>query len=126
MSGTSKRFLGFGVGALLVTLVLAGVVSSFASSNPDGLDWVSQRGCTVADEGVTGGECIAQRGADHEQADSPLADYGIAGIDNPYLSTGLSGVLGVLATFAIGYGVFWLVRRRKPAGVAADPAADPR
>lgn len=126
MSGDRKRMWGFGVGALLVALLLAGVVSSFASANPDGLDSVSQRGCTVAEEEITGGECIAQGAADHELADSPLADYGIAGIDNPYLSTGLSGILGVLATFAVGYGIFWLVRRRRPDTATADPTPGSR
>ena len=45
--------------------------------------------------------------------DSPLAGYGIRGVDNPYLSTGLAGVAGVLLTFGIGAGGFWLARRRE-------------
>lgn len=45
-------------------------------------------------------------------ADSPLADYGVRGVRNSFVSTGLSGVLGVLVTFAIGAGGFWLLRRR--------------
>jgi cobalt/nickel transport protein len=109
-----NRKLGFFLlGGLLVSLLLAGVVSSFASSSPDGLDAAARKGCTFdADDHITGGTCMAQRERDHQLADGPLADYGIKGIDNPYLSTGLSGVLGVLVTFAIGGGVFWLVRRR--------------
>jgi cobalt/nickel transport protein len=106
-------FLG---GGLLVALILAGVVSNFASSSPDGLDATTLQGCTVDDQGnITGGECMARRAQDHQLADGPLADYGVKGVDNPYLSNGLAGVAGVLVTFAIGAGVFWLVRRRKPA-----------
>jgi cobalt/nickel transport protein len=111
----TKRLGWFLAGGLLVALLLAGVVSNFASGSPDGLDATAREGCTFDSHGeITGGTCMLQREQDHQLADSPLADYGIRGIDNPYLSTGLAGVLGVLVTFAIGGGVFWLVRRRSP------------
>ena len=103
----------FLISGLLVSLLLAGVVSSFASSSPDGLDSAAREGCTFdADDNITGGTCMAQQEQEHQLAGGPLADYGIKGIGNEYLSTGLSGVLGVLVTFGIGAGVFWLVRRR--------------
>lgn len=113
-----RRPTWFILGGLLVALLLAGVVSNVASGAPDGLDSASTKGCTLNDAGeVTGGDCIARNADEHELADSPLADYGIRGIDNPGLSTALSGITGVLLTFAIGGGVFWLVRRRgTPAG----------
>ena len=102
---------------LFVALLLAGVVSNFASSSPDGLDSASKKGCTTNAEGqITGGTCMAQNAKDHELGDGPLAGYGIRGIDNTYLSGGLAGVTGVLLTFAIGTGVFWLARRRRPVG----------
>ncbi|MGN9803946.1 PDGLE domain-containing protein [Micromonospora sp. L32] len=111
-----KRSWGFVAVGLLVALLLAGVASNYASSHPDGLDSSLLKGCTVdADGEITGGSCPAQQAKDHELADSPLADYGIRGVDNGFLSTGLSGVLGVLLTFAVGGGVFWLLRRRGPA-----------
>lgn len=119
----SKRLWPFLGGGLLVALLLAGVVSNFASPHPDGLDASLRKGCTVdADDNITGGSCPAEQARDNELA-GPLADYGIRGIDNPYLSTGLSGVIGVLITFAIGGGVFWLVRRRGGAG--RDTGTDP-
>ncbi|AXH90933.1 PDGLE domain-containing protein [Micromonospora aurantiaca] len=122
----SKRHWPFVLGGLLVALLLAGVVSNYASSHPDGLDSSLLKGCTVnADDEITGGSCPAQQAKDHELADSPLADYGVRGIGNDFLSTGLSGVLGVLLTFALGGGLFWLARRRGPATPAAPagPAA---
>jgi cobalt/nickel transport protein len=104
----------FLLSGLLVSLLLAGVVSGFASSSPDGLDSAARAGCTFdADDNITGGTCMAQNEQEHQLADGPLADYGIKGIGNEYLSTGLSGVVGVLVTFGIGAGVFWLVRRRR-------------
>ena len=113
----SRRLGWFLAAGLLVAAVLAGVVSNFASSSPDGLDNTALNGCAVNGQGeITGGTCIAQRERPHQTGDSPLADYGIRGVDNGFLSTGLSGVLGVLVTFAIGGGILWLVRRRNPAG----------
>lgn len=114
-------FLG---GGLLVALILGGVVSNFASSAPDGLDSAALQGCATDEQGnITGGECVAQKEQDHEFADSPLAGYGIKGIDNPYLSTGLAGVLGVLITFGVGAGLFWLVRKRGAPRAAVAPGA---
>ena len=109
----SKRLGWLLAGGLLVALLLAGVVSNFASGSPDGLDHAARQGCTFnADDEITGGTCMAQQEGEHQLGDSPLADYGIRGIDNECLSTGLSGVLGVLVTFGVGGGLFWLVRRR--------------
>jgi cobalt/nickel transport protein len=114
-SSSNRRLAWFLAGGLLVALVLAGVVSNFASGRPDGLDATALRGCTTDAEGnITGGTCMAQQEGEHQLKDSPLADYGIKGIDNPYLSTGLAGVTGVLLTFGLGYGLFWLARRRSP------------
>jgi cobalt/nickel transport protein len=121
----NKRLWLFIAGGLFVALVLAGVVSNFASSSPDGLDSATLQGCTTDAQGnITGGTCMAQQARDHQLEGGPLANYGIKGIDNPYLSTGLSGVAGVLVTFGIGYGVFWLARRRR--AESADAGATDR
>lgn len=111
----SRRLGWFLAGGLLVALLLAGVVSNFASGSPDGLDATAREGCTFnAQDEITGGTCMAQREQAHQTEDSPLAGYGIRGIDNEFVAKGVSGALGVLLTFAIGGGVFWLVRRRTP------------
>jgi hypothetical protein len=86
--------------ALLVALVLAGVVSGFASSAPDGLEKVAE------DKGFIG---TAQ---DHDLADSPLAGYGVKGVEDSRLSGGLAGVIGVTVTLAISGGLFLVLRRR--------------
>lgn len=112
-----RRFVLAGLG---VAAVLAGGVSYLASSSPDGLDATTLEGCTVNDAGeIIGGSCIAQRAGGHELGGSVLADYGIKGLDG---STGLAGLIGVVLTFAIGLGVFWLVRRRRAAATAQAPA----
>lgn len=99
-------FLGFA----LVALVLAGVVSYFASSDPDGLDSVTQQGCTVSESEELAGSCIAQHAADHPLESGPLADYAVQGDDG---LTGVAGVIGVLATLALTGGLFWLLSRRR-------------
>lgn len=85
---------------LLVALVLAGGVSYYASSSPDGLNKVA------ADKGLDKGQ------KDHALNDSPLSGYGTKGVDNERLSGGLAGLAGVALTFIIGGGLVLAVRRR--------------
>ncbi|MCB2224800.1 MAG: PDGLE domain-containing protein [Actinobacteria bacterium] len=103
-----RRTWGFLAAGLLVTVVVAAVVSGFASSEPDGLEKVS------IDQEFEGAA------ADHALADSPLADYGVDGIDNERVSTGVAGIVGVAITLAamVGllYGVRFLHRRRAAEG----------
>ena len=58
---------------------------------------------------------------DHDLAGSPLADYGVDGVDNAMFGTGLAGLAGIAATFAVGAGIVWIVRRRR--NPSAPPAA---
>ncbi|WP_032767182.1 energy-coupling factor ABC transporter permease [Streptomyces sp. CNS654] len=92
---------GFWITGLVSAFLLAGVVSFYASANPDGLERVA------ADQGID--EKVEEHGA----ADSPLADYGVGDIENARLSGGLAGVIGVSATVVVGTGVFWVIRRRR-------------
>lgn len=120
----SGKVWAFVAAGLLVALLLAGLVSTGASRSPDGLESTARRGCTTNEAGeITGGTCMARSEREHE-VDGPLADYGVRGIDNPSVSTGLAGLTGVLLTFAIGGGLFWLARRRGTgAGREAEPGA---
>ncbi|MFR9752454.1 PDGLE domain-containing protein [Nocardia sp. 004] len=107
---TNKFLFGFAVVAVLV----AGLLSYVASSQPDGLDATTQRGCTVVE--VDGaeelhGECIAQNAEGHLLANSPLADYAIDGDDR---LTGIAGVLGVAAAFAALFAVVRIIRAGRP------------
>ncbi|MFJ6610119.1 energy-coupling factor ABC transporter permease [Streptomyces sp. NPDC091289] len=92
---------GFWITGLVSAFLLAGVVSFYASANPDGLEKVA------ADQGID------EKAEEHGAADSPLADYGVGDIANARLSGGLAGVIGVSATVVVGTGVFWVVRRRR-------------
>ncbi|GAA4688119.1 energy-coupling factor ABC transporter permease [Streptomyces chumphonensis] len=87
-------------GGLAATVVCAGFLSFYASSELDGL------------ERVATDQEIIQQAEDSRTADSPLADYGVEGLDDARLSGGLAGLIGVTATLATGTGVFLLARRR--------------
>jgi cobalt/nickel transport protein len=106
MTTTRRFYLGFAAAALLI----AGIISYFASSHPDGLDSATLRGCeTAADDSLTG-SCIAQSATDHSMTGSPLADYTIFGNDS---LTGVAGIAGAVATFVLAGGVFWLIARSR-------------
>jgi cobalt/nickel transport system permease protein len=89
------------VGGGLVALLLAGVVSFYASSSPDGLNKVA------ADKGFNAQE------KPQPMAGGPLAGYGVKGVSDERLSSGLAGVAGVGLTVVAGGAVFYVVRRRK-------------
>ena len=102
----SKRTLV--IAGMVVTLLLAGVVSYYASASPDGLEKVA------AEQGFDEGA------AEHDLADSPLADYGVQGVDDARLSVGLAGVIGVAITFALTALLVLAVRRRANGSSEAD------
>lgn len=106
-----KNLVLFVVGGLIVTLGLAFFVSPLASSSPDGLNKVA------IDKGFSGTE------KDHTLADGPLAGYGVKGVEDEKLSTGLAGIIGVVVTFGIGMVLFGLLRtvRARRAARAAGP-----
>lgn len=107
-----RRTRWFLVAGMVVALVLAFFISPLASSSPDGLERVA------IDNGL---DTEVQ---DHTFADGPLADYSVAGVDDEALGTGLSGVIGVVATFALGSVVLLVVRRRTPSTPAGTPVAE--
>jgi hypothetical protein len=89
----------FYVAALVVTLLLAGVASTVASDDPDGLERVAE------DEGFD------RTALDHTLDGSPVADYELSAVDDERLAVGLAGVLGVVLTLVVAGGLFLAVRR---------------
>lgn len=101
---STRRFF---VVALVVSLLVAGVASYYASAHPDGLEYVAEQ---------TG---FIDAAEDSATADSPLADYQTSGVDDARLSGGLAGVIGVVVMLALSTGLFWLIRRRDRGDVDA-------
>jgi cobalt/nickel transport protein len=98
-----KEFLKnkFLLAGILVSIFVAGFLSFYASSSPDGLEKVAEdKGfLDTAQESVNSG--------------SVLSDYGIAGIDNERLSVGLSGLIGVVVTLVLSLVIFKSLARKK-------------
>ncbi len=101
----------FFVVALLASLLVAGGVSYFASTNPDGLEFVAEK---------VGFDHAAE---DSAATGSPLSDYQVRGVENDALSGGLAGVVGALVVLVVAGGLAYVVRRRGT-GSSADPEAD--
>jgi cobalt/nickel transport protein len=95
---SNKKFY---FGGLLVSLFLAGVLSFYASSHPDGLEKVAE------DIG------FIETAKDPATAGSALADYGVEGIDNERASVGVAGVIGVVATGVVATSFFMYLGKRK-------------
>jgi cobalt/nickel transport protein len=91
----------FYVAGFVISLFLAGVVSFYASSSPDGL------------EKVAGDIGFIETAKNHSNADGTLADYGVKGVDNERASVGIAGVIGVIGT-AVVAGVGFKLIARKP------------
>ncbi len=100
MTGRLRWFLAAG---LLVALLLAGVVSNFASSSPDGLNRVAE------DKG------FAQAEETHPTGDGPLAGYESTGVSDPRVSGGVAGVSGVVVVLVLAGGLALVLRRRRAA-----------
>lgn len=98
----------FAIGVLL-TLLLAGVASYYASSHPDGLEYVA---------GQTG---FGDSAEDSATADSPLADYQTEGVEDERLSGALAGLAGVGLVALLGGALFWTLGRRSR---AEEPGTD--
>ena len=98
-----KKQTRFLLAGFVLSLFLAGVVSNFASSSPDGL------------EKVAGDIGFLDDAKEHSNSDGLLADYGVKGIENDRLSTGAAGVIGVLATAGVSTGLFLVLRRKNGA-----------
>jgi cobalt/nickel transport protein len=94
----SGRFL---IVFLAVALLIAGVVSFYASGHPDGLELVAE---------YTG---ILDTAEDSVTSGSPLAGYATSGVENARLSGGLAGIIGALVTLLLAGGLAMLLRRRR-------------
>ena len=87
-----RRFWWIGGG---IVLAIAVVVSAFASGLPDGLEWTAE---------ALG---FSDAALDSAVAEHPLADYGVAGLDNAFLSNGLAGLAGLAVVLL----VMWVLLR---------------
>ncbi len=100
-----------------VTLVTGGIVSLFASSNPDGLEWSIEKitGNTELEEYSTD-SAIYDKAEVVQTATSLLPDYSIKNSEGTSLETAgtsLSGIIGCLVVFALCFAVYMISRIKK-------------
>jgi cobalt ECF transporter T component CbiQ/cobalamin biosynthesis protein CbiM len=84
---------------LVVTALFAVVVSQFASSNPDGLEFVAER------------EGFADRAVSSPAEASPLADYGSGLTGTDTVDTAIAGLVGIAVVLLVAFLLFRLLRR---------------
>ncbi len=78
---------------LLAAVLLALVVSPFASSWLDGLERVAEK------------KGFLEKGSVKPAVRSPVPDYLMPGVKNEKVATAIAGALGTLLVFGIGYGL---------------------
>jgi cobalt/nickel transport protein len=94
----TKSLKPFLVAGILVALGLAVFASPFASNSPDGLTRVAEY------KGFSGA-------ADRHAFDSgPVAGYELDAVEDERWSKGLSGLIGVVLTFTLGFVLFAALR----------------
>lgn len=107
-----SRLLMFVSGGLLVAATLALVVGPYASSSPDGLERVA-----IDREFI-------DTATEHAAAGGPLADYGVAGVEDPRWSTGAAGLIGVVVCFALALLAMLALRRGSRVAARSNSRSD--
>ncbi|MDD4909651.1 MAG: PDGLE domain-containing protein [Candidatus Omnitrophica bacterium] len=87
--------------SLILALFLAGALSLFASSWPDGLEKVAET------------KGFLEKGEGRPVFVSPVPDYAWPGMENEGLATAAAGIAGTLIVFGAGYGLAAFIRRRQ-------------
>jgi len=103
----------------VAALAIAAVVSFWASSHPDGLEWAIEKhqvGPTGHDEAQETAESATAEEDAGEGLPSPLADYGVAGVSNEFASNALAGIIGSCLVLGVMLLVGYAVARRGRAG----------
>ncbi|MFD2610917.1 PDGLE domain-containing protein [Paenibacillus gansuensis] len=87
------------VGMMAGTVLIAGFLSPYASSKPDGLDRVAED------------QDFASQASPVFTA-SPFPDYEAGGFSSSALKTGAAGIIGILALVGVLYGITYLLSKR--------------
>ena len=105
---STRKVLLWGLG---VCVLIAGVLSAFASSHPDGLEFVA--------ESLGFGESATS----HAAEGSPVADYVVRGLGDGPIAGGLAGLIGVAVVALVAFGLMRLLKRSAPAPASPQRTA---
>lgn len=92
-------------------VLIAGVLSLFASSHPDGLEWSIER-ITGSTEIDTAEDTVYSTSQAVQEKTAVLPDYAFKGSDS-ILGTSVSGVVGAAVVLVVCGGVCWIVTQNK-------------
>lgn len=104
-----KRVLA---GLLVAACLTAGILSWFASSNPDGLEWSMFKTAGQEEIAAPADGVHDALGAVQEKT-SFLPDYAFKGTEGSNVGTSVSGVVGGAITLLIAFGTGAVLRRKK-------------
>lgn len=93
----NRRFI---IISLLICIAIVALAAAFASSFPDGLEWVAAK---------LGFE---NKAAETNIVQSPMPDYSVGLVKAPFWSTLVSGILGTAAAFVATIIIIKIFRRR--------------
>ena len=82
-------------------MLVAVVLSPFASQHPDGLERVAEN------------IGFLKHGEGKAVLPAPIPDYAMPGIKRPGVATAVAGVSGTLVMFGLGFGITRLIGRRR-------------
>ena len=108
---STRKVLLWGLG---VCVLIAGVLSAFASSHPDGLEFVA--------ESLGFGASATSHASDG----SPLAGYAVRGLGDGPIAGGLAGLIGVAVVALVAFGLMRLLKRSAPAPAPAPAPTCPQ
>ena len=99
---------------LVLSLIVSGLISWFASQNPDGLEWSMLR--TSGSEELQTKEVVHDISAQIQEKTAILMDYKLK-IEKPpenleKLGTSVAGISGVILTAGFSLGIGYLIKRR--------------
>lgn len=108
------------IGLLLATLVIGGILSWFASSHPDGLEWALEK--SAGPEAPVAPASPTRRFLDRVQEKTALLpgyDFRDTGEvaergEEPRAGTSVAGMVGGGLTLVLAAALGWLLRRRRP------------
>ena len=97
-----SRTGGFALICLGVALLLAGVISPWASKSPDGLERVAK------DKGFMD----RAEGREPSWKSAPMPDYAVPGVKSEAGSTRLAGLIGTVGVFLSASGIGLVIKKR--------------
>lgn len=97
---------------VIVTLIIGGLVSLLASSNPDGLEWAVAK--TTSTEIVANNAPVVEWFEALQNQVAVMPDYGFEGQEVPaFIGTSTAGILGSLITLMVTLLIGALIRKRR-------------